>query len=150
MKIKSILSGIVIVIILVLAPILVIGSCTITQPTESKPSVEEAGAIEGTVIDVDRKSVPGMRVSIVSGTVGFPEILALTDEKGQYTIGSVPAGTFEVAVHDEEGSRIGLESVVVRDGETSTLDFTIPAQVVSEEEDLPPATAEPEEDKVEG
>jgi hypothetical protein len=149
MKMKPILTGIVIVITLVLAPIIMIGGCTGTQPTEPKPSGEEAGAIEGTVIDVDGKPVAGMRVSIVSGTVGFPEILALTDERGRYSIGSVPAGTFEVAVHDEEGSRVGLESIVVHDGETSTLDFTIPAQAVSEEEDLPPATAEPEEEGVE-
>jgi len=149
MKMKPTLIGIVIAIILFLAPIIMIGGCTATQPTEPKPSREEAGAIEGTVIDVDGKPVAGMRVSIVSGTIGFPEILALTDERGRYTIGSVPAGTFEVAVHDKEGSRVGLESIVVYDGETSTLDFTIPVQAISEEEDLPPATAEPKEEEVE-
>jgi len=126
-----------------------IGGCTSTQPTEPKPSGEEAGAIDGTIVDINGKPVAGMRVSIVSGTVGFPEILALTDERGRYTIVSVPAGTFEVAVHDKEGSRISLESIVVHDGETSTLNFTIPAQAVREEEDLPPATVEPEEEEVE-
>jgi hypothetical protein len=148
MKMKITLIGIVIAITLVLAPIIMTGGCTTTQPTEPKPSGVEAGVIKGTVIDVDGKPVAGMRVSIVSGTVGFPEILALTDERGRYSIGSVPAGTFEVAVHDEEGSRVGLESIVVRDGETSTLDFTITAQAVVEEEDLPPATAEPEKEEV--
>ena len=149
MKMKTTLIGIVIAITLVLASIIMTGGCTTTQPTEPKPSGVEAGAIQGTVIDVDGKPVAGMRVSIVSGTVGFPEILALTDERGRYSIGSVPAGTFEVAVHDEEGSRVGLESIVVHDGETSTLDFTILAQVVGGEGDLPPATAVPEEEEVE-
>jgi len=148
MKWKSILMGVVITITLVLAPIIMTVGCTTTQPTESKPSGVEAGAIQGTVIDVDGKPVAGMRVSIVSGTVGFPEILALTDERGRYSIGSVPTGTFEVAVHDDKGSRVGLESIVVRDRETSTLDFTILAQAVVEEEDLPPATAEPEKEEV--
>jgi len=148
MKMKRILLGIVGAITLVLSLIIMMGGCTTTQPTEPKPSGVEAGAIQGTVIDVDGKPVAGMRVSIVSGTVGFPEILALTDEMGRYTIGSVPAGTFEVAVHDEEGSRVGIESIVVRDGETSTLDFTITAQAVVEGEDLPPATTEPEDEEV--
>ena len=148
MKMKPTLIEIVIAITLVLAPIIMTGGCTTTQPTEPKPSGEEAGAIEGTVIDVYGKPVAGMRVSIVSGTVGFPEILALTDERGRYTIGSVPAGTFEVAVHDDKGSRVGLESIVVHGGETSTLDFTILAKAVVEEEDLPPAKTEPEKEEV--
>lgn len=148
MKMKLILIGIVIAITLALAPIIMTGGCTATQPTEPKPSGEEAGAIEGTVIDVDGNPVAGMRVSIVSGTVGFPEMAAITSEDGYYKLGSISAGTFEVAVHDEEGGRVGLESIMVHDGETSTLDFTIPAQAVGEEEDLPPATAEPEKEEV--
>jgi hypothetical protein len=84
-----------------------------------------SGGIEGTVTDSDGKPVAGMRVWIVSGTTGFPEIAAETSEEGYYQIGSVPLGTFEVAAHDIEGNRMGIESIVVRSGETSTLNFTI-------------------------
>jgi hypothetical protein len=83
------------------------------------------GGIEGTVTWME-KPAAGMRVGIVSGTTGFPEIAVETNDGGYYQIGSVPPGTFEVAVHDKEGNRIGLESVVVRGGETSTLNFVIP------------------------
>lgn len=89
------------------------------------PSQGEAGGIEGTVTDRDGKPVAGMRLSIVSGTTGFPEIAVETDGEGHYRIGGVPPGTFEVAVHDKQGNRVGLESVAVRSGETSTLNFTI-------------------------
>lgn len=118
---------------LILTPVMIIDGCTATEPAESKLGGEEAGAIEGTVTDVDGKPVAGMRVSIVSGTTGFPEVLALTDEKGRYAIGSVPAGRFEVAVHDVEGKAVDSGSIIVRDGETATLNFSVPATVTGEE-----------------
>jgi hypothetical protein len=80
---------------------------------------------QGTVTNPDGKPVAGMRVWIVSGTTGFPEMAPETNEEGYYQIGSVPPGTFKVATHGREGNRIGLESVVVRSGETSTLNLTI-------------------------
>ncbi|MHA2427413.1 MAG: carboxypeptidase-like regulatory domain-containing protein [Candidatus Hermodarchaeia archaeon] len=83
------------------------------------------GGIEGAVTDHDGNPFAGMRGGIVSGTTFFPEIAAETNEEGYYQIGSVPPGTFEVAVHDIQGNRIGLESVTVRSGETSTLNFVI-------------------------
>jgi hypothetical protein len=106
----------------VLATLLVVAgtSCAGTPVTNNG-----TGGIEGTITDPDGKPVAEMRVGIVSGTTGFPEIAAESNEEGYYQIGSVPPGTFEVAVHDREGNRIGLESVVVRSGETSTLNFTI-------------------------
>ena len=84
-----------------------------------------SGAIEGSVTEPDGKPLPGMRVGIVRGTVPSPEIAPETDEQGRYRIGSVPAGVFDVGVHDRDGSRVGLESVEVKAGQTSTLDFVI-------------------------
>ena len=84
-----------------------------------------AGGIVGIVTDEDGNPVVGMRVCIVSGTSAFPEIAVETNEEGYYLIGSVPPGMFEVAVHDRQGNRVALESVVVRDGEPSKLNFVI-------------------------
>ena len=93
---------------------------TPTPMGDSRP-----GAIEGTVTDLAGEPVAGMRLGIVSGTVSYPEIGAETDQKGHYQIGGVPPGTFEVAVHDRDGQRIGLASVTVTSGETATLDFSV-------------------------
>ena len=93
------------------------------------------GDIEGTITDLDSKPVAGIRVGIVSGTTGFPEMAPETNEEGYYQSGSVPPGTFEVAVHDREGNRIGLESVVVRSGETSTLNFTVSTGKITDDQD---------------
>jgi hypothetical protein len=130
MKIKPISTSILIATALLLASFIIIEGCRTTQPTELETSVESVGTIMGRVTDVDGRPIAGMRVSIVSGTTGFPEILALTDENGRYTIGSVPAGRFEVAVHDTEGNDIDSGSVTVRIGETAILNFTVTPTIV--------------------
>jgi hypothetical protein len=83
------------------------------------------GGIEGIVTDHDGIPLAGMRVGIVSGTTVYPEITAETNEVGYYLIGSVPYGTFEVAVHDVRGNRMAWECIAVRSGETSTLNFML-------------------------
>ncbi len=83
------------------------------------------GSIEGTVIDADDQPIAGMRVAIASGTVGFPEQLAVTNDTGYYLLGSIPAGTFEVAVHDEQGEQLALGSATVAAGKAAKLDFTV-------------------------
>jgi len=131
----------VIAAVLLLATFVITVGCTANQQVETKQGDSILGTIEGTVNDANVKPVPGMRVSIVSGTTGFPEILALTDEKGHYAISSVPAGRFEVAVHDMEGKKVGSGNITVRGGETSTLNITVPAAINGEEvlPDMTPA-----------
>ena len=119
---------------LLLCALIIISGC---QATEEEPTEQVLGEIEGTVTDVNGRAIAGMRVSIVSGTTGFPEILAMTNDSGYYKIGSVPSGSFDVAVHDLEGNRVDLRTVTIREGETATLDFAIPATVVSGEEEEP-------------
>ena len=89
------------------------------------PSAPRLGVIQGTVTDESGEPVPTVRVVIIGGTTEFPEIAPETDEKGLYRIGGVSPGTFEVAFHDRNGNRIGLDSVTVIGGETSTLDLHI-------------------------
>ena len=100
------------------------------QPREGNRapvSASGSGGIEGTVADAEDRPLEGMRVAIISGTEAFPEMAPGTDEEGYYGIGGVPPGTYQVAVHDRDGHRIGLESVDVSSGATATLDFSISA-----------------------
>lgn len=83
------------------------------------------GGIEGTITDQNCNPLAEMRVGIISGTTGFPEIAITTNEAGYYQIGSVPSGTFEVAVHNGQGEQIGLGTINVKKGEVSTLNFVI-------------------------
>ena len=85
-----------------------------------------SGIIEGVVKDADGRPIFGMRLGIVSGTAPFPEIAPVTNEDGVYRFPAIPPGTFSVAVHDGQGTRIALQSVEVRSGEASKLDFILP------------------------
>jgi len=49
------------------------------------------------------------------------------DADGVYRFPAIPLATFSVAVHFGQGHRIALQSVVVRSGEASKLDFRLPA-----------------------
>ena len=108
------------------------------QPTPSAVSGGgPGGGIAGIVTDLDGAPVAGMRVGIVSGTAAFPEIAPETDEGGSYQINSVPPGTFQVGVHDRDGQRIGLESVVVNSGETASRDFSVSVGATAQEQPVP-------------
>lgn len=137
-----------VLIALLLPAIIFISGCLGGEPQPQEPNgIEEPGGIEGTVTDTDNKPVVGMTVFIVSGTTGFPEIAPITNDVGYYAIGSVPPGTFEVAVHDQEGNKVSQEGVVVQSGQTSSLNFTIPAETPAEAPPSPelPKAEEPEE-----
>ena len=107
------------------------------QTTPASVSDSRPGGIEGTVADAQGGPLAGMRVGIVSGTEAFPEIAPETDEEGHYQIGGVAPGTFQVAVHDTQGERIGLESVTVRSGETATLNFSLSGAAAEKQAALP-------------
>ena len=99
------------------------------EPTDTpEPTATPAltGIIEGVVKDADGSPVRGMRLAIVSGTAPFPEIGPVTKEDGVYRFPAIPPGTFSIAVHNRKGNRVALQSVEVRSGEASKLDFILP------------------------
>ena len=102
-----------------------------------------SGSITGRVTDAAGQSVEGARVAIVSGTAAFPEIAAITGPDGSYQLGSLSAGTYEVAAHNDDGDRIGQGSATVAASGAATLDIvsTEAAMVSSKPNkwDSPPA-----------
>ncbi len=125
-------------ILLVLpAVLLVVAACTgqgEAEPTQTPTPAGESrsGGIEGAVTGPDGEPIAGIRVAIVSGTAPFPEIAPETDEKGHYRLSGIAPGTYEVAVHDDQGQRVGFESVVVTAGKTVTLDFSVSVGAAAE------------------
>ena len=104
--------------------ILVAAACR--EGAEPTATSALSGIIEGVVKDSDGSPVPGMRLGIVNGTAPFPEVAPVTNEDGVYQFPAILPGTFSVAVHDGQGNRIALQSVEVRSGEASKLDFILP------------------------
>ncbi|MFA9496538.1 MAG: hypothetical protein ACERKS_11550, partial [Candidatus Bathyarchaeota archaeon] len=57
-------------------------------------SIASRGGVEGIITDELGRALSGLRVSIIDGSVGFPEIAVSTSENGYYHIGSIPQGAF--------------------------------------------------------
>lgn len=88
------------------------------------------GGVEGMVTDDSGNPLPGYSVSIIRGSTGFPEIAAITGTEGHYSIGSVPPGVFTLGVHGETGELLAEDTVSVRGGETSSLDFSVRGEII--------------------
>lgn len=84
------------------------------------------GSIEGFVTDESGQSVSGAWVRAVHNIA--PGIGTNTDEDGYYILKNIPTGSWEIEFYDRYGWRVGLESVTVRSGETTRLEFTIGAK----------------------
>ena len=84
------------------------------------------GSIEGLITDESGQPVSGAWVFAPSGV--SPSVRISTDEDGYYILKNIPTGNWEIEFYDEYGWGVGLESVTVRSGETTRLDFTIGAK----------------------
>ena len=97
-----------------------------------------AGAIEGTVTNVDGKTPwPGLVVALISLGDGSVVTETLTDAKGAYVLGEVPEGTYRLQV-----SLPGLSAVVqaTDEGGMTTLNVVMPTLLLA-----PTPTGIPEE-----
>src|SRR5687768_17584515 len=81
---------------------------------------DQLGAISGRVIDRDtQQPVPNAQVVIVGTQVG-----SLTNEQGEYRLTRVTAGSRQVRAL-RLGYQTATQTVMVRVGETATVDFTL-------------------------
>ena len=95
-----------------------------------KPNSKSPGGVEGFITDELERGIPGLRVSIINGSVGFPEIAVTTREDGYYQIGSIPPGTFTLAVHDDQGETLTQKEFQVESEKTTTMDIVLRGFVV--------------------
>jgi len=96
------------------------------------------GKISGELLDAEKRPVIAATVVVTGTPFG-----AFTNEKGQYNILNVPAGTYEVQI-----SRIGFKAVVVHDvvvsaDQTAHLDATLEEAAISTETVVVRATRPP-------
>ena len=83
------------------------------------------GSIAGTVLDVNRASVPGVTVTVTSpNLIGARS--AVTGDDGRYNIGNLPPGRYMVSVEATSGfGRFEKEDVEVNLSKTSTVEVQL-------------------------
>ena len=91
-----------------------VSSCTQNTPM---PVPKKFFSIKGTVTDQAGRPLGGVSVAIVEGTASWPEIAALTNENGQFGLGSLENGTYTVqAMYSDRTERA---QAVIRDADAS-------------------------------
>jgi cephalosporin hydroxylase len=80
--------------------------------------------IFGRVTDKNKIPIVNAKVRIIEGTAPYPEIIALTDEHGEYDIDYISAGRFTVSV-EKEGYLTQKKTTKVGIGEEVRVDFVL-------------------------
>src|SRR5438477_11282933 len=89
-------------------------------------NAQAAGSIRGTVsAREDRRPLPNARVSIAGADRG-----AMTNERGEYVIADVPAGTYTLRAR-LIGYGEGSDTLTVAPGQVATADFSLETKVIA-------------------
>jgi hypothetical protein len=89
------------------------------------------GLISGTVRDAAGRPIAEARVYFASGPGSFPDIAALTDVRGTFSLAAPSPGSYEVECATE-GYRTTRIGVTVAGGQSVRVDFTLPPACRSE------------------
>jgi hypothetical protein len=106
------------------AATLALGGLAGRHPTEAQAQESGAGRLEGHVVGDDGAPLAGAAVTITSAELETGDATLTTDDRGQFTLGPVRPGLYDVAV-ELTGYRDGsLTSLQVQDGQAT------PAEIV--------------------
>jgi len=111
------------------AMLLFLAGCAGSDQSVSNDDVQTPAAqgaitqVIGTVTDMDGNPLAEVGIGVTEGTAPTPEILMLSGEDGKYTW-PLPAGTFTLTAR-KDGYKELSQEVVVKEGETTQLDFKL-------------------------
>jgi hypothetical protein len=87
-------------------------SCAQNTPV---PVQKKFYSIRGTVTNLQGTPIEDVAVAIVEGTASYPEIAAMTNEKGEFGLGGLENGTYTVQAM--YAGRTGRAEAVIRDAD---------------------------------
>ena len=91
------------------------------------------GKLTGTVTDTENVALPGVSVSISSPALIVPELAAVSNERGQYRLFSLPPGTYRVKFELQGFKTVVREGIIIRADQTVNLDVQMEQGEISEE-----------------
>ncbi|MFD1212986.1 carboxypeptidase-like regulatory domain-containing protein [Arthrobacter sp. GCM10027362] len=104
---------------------LVISGCGTPAPTKPGETVHPPYVISGTVHDAEQDPVAGARVYFTGGPTPMPDIAAVTDQAGRFSL-SVPApGTYTIEC-SADGYAPAARSIEVTGSQEVTLELQAP------------------------
>lgn len=74
----------------------ILGLLLLAQCGRPTPQTMQTHSIEGIVTDQSGSPIPGVMVAIVDGSSPYPDIAAVTNDKGEFSFGSLKSGEYTV------------------------------------------------------
>lgn len=81
----------------------------LVESMQSKP-----GTISGTVLELNGKPIEDVRVYFVTGPLPLPEIAALTDKDGKFTLTAPAEGEYEIGFSADGYKSVTVSTTVTR------------------------------------
>lgn len=97
----------------------------------SSPAFAQEGSIIGSVIDETKSVLPGVTVTATSLETGR-QLMALTNERGEYRIPGVPAGRYKVQAELQGFATVIVPELEVLVGQNRTLPFQLKVAILAE------------------
>jgi hypothetical protein len=86
---------------------------------------ETPTVIAGVVVDSEGNPVEEARVYFVQGPVPIPDIAALTDRSGRFTLSAPVSGTYQLVVASEDPAGVVQETTIVEVREEQRIDLEV-------------------------
>src|SRR5262249_46801018 len=90
------------------------------------------GQIAGTIKDDTGAALPGVTVSVTSPALQVPNVTAVSDERGEYRVISLPPGTYRVQYELSGFGTLVREGIVLTTGFAAKLDVVLKLATLAE------------------
>lgn len=90
------------------------------------------GSIVGTVRDDTGAALPGVTISATSPALQVPQVLRISDERGEYQMISLPAGTYRMAYEHAGFATLVREGIVLTTGFVARIDVALKIATLAE------------------
>jgi hypothetical protein len=122
------------------ARVLVVAALAAATWAQVAHAEEATGSVTGHVYAKDHSPLAGVDVKVHSEGGDVDAGFAVTGADGSFTIGNLPAGTYEIVAREANGTSSVASGVAIRPGEATTSDV-----VLETPPPVPPAVATPGE-----
>jgi carboxypeptidase family protein len=90
------------------------------------------GSIAGTVKDDTGGTLPGVSITVTSPALQVPQILRISDERGEYQVPDLPAGTYRVTYELTGFTTLVREGIVLSTGFAARVDVGLKVATLAE------------------
>ena len=90
------------------------------------------GSITGTVTDESKAALPGVTVTVTSSALQVPQLVEVTNARGEYEIKDLPPGTYQLVFEVTGFGKVVRPDIVLTTGFVARIDMSLKIARVEE------------------